>query len=111
MNVHNASKTFSKYSPQEKAEFLLRLAHTLTVLARDTYEVGGDGLTEPSRLRRINELQHRVLSSLIALRKGDRKRYPDEVLVRFILEHPEDLELQRQLGAAFDHLLEERSTA
>ena len=32
----------------------LHFAHALTVLARDTYEVGRDGLTDPSRLRCIN---------------------------------------------------------
>lgn len=109
MNVDRAVVTFCKYSAQEKTEFLLLLAHALTVLARETYEPGGDGLTEPSRLRRINEVQHRVLSSLIALRRGGRKRYPDDVVVRLILEHPEDLELQRQLEAAVYRLLGERS--
>jgi hypothetical protein len=109
MNVDRAVETFCKYSSQEKTEFLLLLAHALTVLARETYEAGGHGLTEPSRLRRINEVQHRVLGSLIALRRGGRKRYPDDVVVRLILEHPEDLELQRQLEATVDRLLGERS--
>jgi hypothetical protein len=73
-----------------------------------TYEVGEEGLTNPSRLRLINEVQHRVISFLMALIKNEEKRYPDEVLVRIILEHPEDLELQRQLQEAFDHLVNYR---
>jgi hypothetical protein len=60
----------------------------LTVLARDTYEVGRDGLTDPSRLRGINELQHRVLSFLMALMKNDANRYPDAIFGRLILEPP-----------------------
>jgi len=40
-------------------DFLVYLAHALTILARDTYEVGTEGVTNPSRLRHINELQHR----------------------------------------------------
>jgi hypothetical protein len=105
MNVRRAIETFSRYSPQEKTDFLLQFTHTLTILARDTYEVGGEGLTNPSRLRLINEVQHRVISFLMALIRNEEKRYPDEVLVRIILEHPEDLELQRQLQEAFDHLM------
>jgi hypothetical protein len=110
MNVHHAIETFCKYSSQGKTNFLLELAHTLTILARDTYEVGRDGLADPTRLRRINELQHRVMSFLIALMKDDARRYPDDIFVRLILEHPEDLELQRQLVEAFGHLLAQRST-
>jgi hypothetical protein len=104
MNVRDAIDTFSNYSPQEKIDFLVQLAHTLTILARDTYEVGGEGLTQPSRLRRINEVQHRVLGFVMAMRKQGAKRYPDEVLVRLILEHADDFTLQQQLQEAFGHL-------
>jgi hypothetical protein len=104
MTVHQAIETFSSYSIQEKTAFLARLAHELTILARDAYDVGQDGLTDPPRLRRINEVQHRVTSFLLALIKNDPKRYPDDVLVRIILEHPEDADFQRQLQEAFDRL-------
>src|SRR5262245_50841317 len=104
MNVHEGIETFRKYTLQEKIDFLAYFAHTLTILARDTYAVGADGLTHPSRLRIMNEIQHRVTSVLIALRRDEAQRYPDDVLVRMMLEHPEDVELQRQLQEAFDHL-------
>ena len=87
----------------------IHFAHALTVLARDTYEVGRDGLTDPSRLRGINELQHRILSFLMALMKNDANRYPNDIFVRLILERPEDLELQRQRQEVFDRLLAQRS--
>jgi hypothetical protein len=64
MNVRWAIETFSRYSSQEKTDFLLQFAHTLTILARDTYEVGKEDLTNPSQLRLINEVQHRVMSFL-----------------------------------------------
>ncbi len=104
MNVQHAIEVFSTYSPDEKIDFLIQFAHALTILARDTYEVGTEGLSKPSRLRIINEVQHRVTSFLIALMKNDVKRYPDDTLVRIILEHPEDLALQRQLREAFTHI-------
>src|SRR5262252_8473770 len=103
--VHQAIDTFRHYSPQEKSDFLLQLAHTLTIIARDTYEFGEEGLTQPARLRRINEVQHRVTSFLVALMRQDVQHYPDDVLVRIILEHPEDLNLQQQLQEAFSHLM------
>jgi hypothetical protein len=105
MNVRQAINTFSHYSPQEKNDFLLQLAHALTIIARDTYEVEGEGLTQPARLRRLNEVQHRIASFLVALMRQDGQRYPDDVLVRLILEHAEDLELQRQLQEAVRHLM------
>lgn len=104
MTVHQAIEIFRNYSLQEKIDFLVHLAHALTILARDTYEVRGEGLTQPSRLRRITEVQHRVLGGLIALMKQEEKRYPDDVLVQLLLEHPEDRDLQQQLQEAFRHL-------
>jgi hypothetical protein len=105
MNVNQAIETFGKYSLQGKIDFLVHFAHTLTILARDTYAIGEDGPSRPSRLRTINEIQHRLMSFLIALRQDEARRYPDDVLVRIMLEHPEDGELQRQLREAFDHLM------
>lgn len=108
--AHHAIETFCKYSPQEKIDFLVQFAHAMTILARETYAVEKDGLTNQSRLRIINEIQHRVLGFLIALRKHDAKRYPDEVLVRIMLEHPEDLDLQQHLQQTCGHLMEQMAT-
>ena len=110
MNVHQAIESFCNYSLQEQIDFLLKFAHELTIVARDTYEYGEDGVTHPSRLRRINEVQHRVVSFVIALRQNDAQRYPDDVLVRIMLEHPQDLGLQRQLQKAFGHLMGQAAT-
>ncbi len=82
--------------------------HELTIIARDSYEVGGDSLTNPQRMRRINEIQHRVSDFLCALQRNNPHRYPDDHLVRIILEHPEDGELERQLNGAFERLTNQR---
>jgi hypothetical protein len=108
--VHQAIETFGKYSPQEKLDLLVQFAHALTILARDTYAVAEDGLTNPARLRSINEIQHRVTGFLMALCKKDAKRYPDDVLVRILLEHPEDLALQRQLQETWSRLIGQMAT-
>lgn len=104
-------ETFTNCSNEEKVDFLLRFAHELTIIARDTYETGLDGLTSPSRLRSINEIQHRILGFVIALMQDNPNRYPDAVLLGVILNHPEDTELQRQLQETFERTSPQDITA
>jgi hypothetical protein len=51
-------------SNREKALLLARLANTLTICARNTYEVGTDRVTQPELLRAYNELLHRVTGAV-----------------------------------------------
>jgi hypothetical protein len=105
MNKISSVETFISSSPAEKADVLLRLAHELTIIARDTYDQESDGVTNPSRLRSINEIQHRTIGFVLALMTNNPNRYPDDVLVQIILDHPEDAELQRQLQEEMDRIL------
>lgn len=105
MNVRHAAGAFSALSVDEQIEALAVLAHELTVAARDHYEVGGDGLTDPARVRAVNEVQHRVTGHPAALLRQDAGRYPDDTLVAIVLDHPGDAVLQRQTTAAFDRAL------
>src|SRR2546426_12385064 len=105
MNNTSLVQAFINCSCAEKVSLLLRLAHELTIIARDTYERESDGLTNPVRMRTINEVQHRVLSFLIALRENNLNRYPDDVLVGIVVDHSEDVELQRQLQEVFGRLV------
>ena len=52
-------------SNREKAVLFARLAHELTICARDTYEVGTDRVLQPELLRSYNELLHRVIGAAI----------------------------------------------
>jgi len=51
-------------SNDEKAKLLARLANTLTICARDTYEVGTESVLQPTVLRAYNELLHRVTGAV-----------------------------------------------
>src|SRR5436853_3649579 len=82
MKVDQAIERLRSYAPEEQIDFLLDFAHELTIGARDTYAVGEEGLTDPARMRRINEVQHRILGFIIALRRNDARRYPEDTLVR-----------------------------
>jgi hypothetical protein len=80
------------------------------IVARESYEVGGDGLTNPQWARRVNEVQHRVSALLWASLRGDSQPFPDEFLVRLVMEHPENKGLERQLGETFARLVSQRLT-
>ena len=111
MTADEAVHVFSSYSRREKEEFLAQLMYELTLVVRESYEVGGDSLSEPQRVKRINEVQHRISAFLLALLRDESQRYPDDVLVRIILEQPEDAVLGRQLSEAFARLAAQRLTA
>ena len=101
MTLEEAAAAFSALSPGEQKELIAQLIYELTVVARGGYEVGGEGLTDPRLVRRINEVQHFLGAFLGKLLREDPQRYPDEVLLRIVLEHGGDEELERQVGAAF----------
>ena len=111
MTIDENIALFISYSTDEKKEFIARLMYELTLVARDSYEVGQDGLTNPQRVRRINEVQHRVSAYLLALLRDNPNRFPDDVLVRIVLEHQHDEVLERQLNEAFARLTARRLTA
>jgi hypothetical protein len=81
-------------------EFLVRFAHELTLVGRDSYECGTLELLHPQRLRAVNEIQHRVSAHALALLTNDEHRYPDEVLTAIILE-VDDPVLRQQVAHAF----------
>src|ERR1700722_17530358 len=51
-------------SRSERTAVLARIAHALTICARDTYEAGTENVLEPQVLRSYNELLHRVTAAV-----------------------------------------------
>jgi hypothetical protein len=70
---------------------LARLAHEMTVCARETYVVGTEDIADPQRLRMFNELLHRITGQLIPLVHDDSERYPDDVFAAMIWQTSLDL--------------------
>ncbi len=60
------SSNTESLSKAAKTALLARIAHALTVCARDTYEVGTENVLEPQVLRAYNELLHRVTGAVTA---------------------------------------------
>lgn len=75
---------FSALREHDQALLLATLSHELTMVAREGYEVGTERLTDPELLRRINEIQHRIASAIMARLSGSIERYPDDVLIGII---------------------------
>jgi len=56
---------------EAKLLFLTRLAHGITIAGRNSYVPGSDELENPTQLRKINEIQHRVLGCLLQLMQDE----------------------------------------
>jgi len=84
---------FPSMPSDDRVQWLSKLMCALTVFARSTYTVGGEGVDDPSKLRRFNELFHRVASQLrdTAVRKNGR---PDDVFVKGLTESMRELGIQ-----------------
>ena len=103
--IEEAVAAFASRTTAEQQELLAHLSHELTLLMRDTYEAGQDGLTDAPRARRINEIQHRVSAHLLKLMSDDKQRYPDDILMQIILNHPDDSTLEQQLNKTFARIV------
>jgi hypothetical protein len=79
------SLNVASLSNHERTIVLARLANTLTICARDTYEVGTDRVVQPELLRAYNELLHRVTGATIDHLLGN-EGYPLEVILEMMRE-------------------------
>src|ERR1700733_11197159 len=101
MTIESSIVFFTRLSAPAKQHLLTKLGFQLTIEACSTYTVGEDDVDDPVRLRRFNEVQHRILGFKSALSNGA-ARYPDEIFVHMILEH-EDNDVKK----VFERVLED----
>jgi len=81
---------------EEKWRWLSKLMFALTLLARKTYTVGEAGLDEPEKLRRFNELCHRVATQLRDIAAG-RASMPGSNFVAMLTEALEELSIEHSV--------------
>jgi hypothetical protein len=62
-------RVLARASPSD----LARLAHMLTICARDTYEFGTEDVLNPQTLRAYNELLHQVIGSVVSRLAGSQE--------------------------------------
>ena len=65
---------------------LALLSNQLTVLARETYEVGTDEVEKPKQLGVYNELQHQVTNQLVTILMRHRHRYSHNDFINMLIE-------------------------
>jgi hypothetical protein len=71
-------------SDDAKTAYLARVAHTLTICARDTYEFGTEDVLNPQMLRAYNELLHQVIGSIASRLAGSQEQEPIEYAIEMI---------------------------
>ena len=75
MKTEEAIIFFSSLTSNEQMKFLAHFSHYLTVVARDTYEVGTENITNQPKMRTVNEIQHQISSHLLSLLENSLERY------------------------------------
>ena len=99
MTPEEAIAAYSALPASEQLRVLADYAHDVTVIARGTYVPQTEDIADPSRLRLLNEVQHRVTGHMRHLISGNTKRYPDDMIVRIVIAE-DDPELLRGFEAA-----------
>jgi len=84
MNAKTIFRVFSELSFAEQAKCLAAWMHALTIDARDTYIVGTEGIADPVRLRRFNELQHSLGNHLRFILDKDKTYEIDEPYIEML---------------------------
>ena len=85
---------------REKASFLARLAHALTIAGRASYISGSIGLEHPEWLRQVNEVQHRVLACLHQVLRGEGNVEFQRSIAQWVLDE-QDAELRSHMAYAW----------
>ncbi|WP_024881295.1 hypothetical protein [Methylosinus sp. LW3] len=58
---------FTRLTLEQRIAWYGRAIHLCTIFARDTYVVGSEEIADPARLRRFNELIHRIAGRQVGL--------------------------------------------
>jgi len=69
---------FSKMVQSQKIIWLSRLLFFVSMFARDTYQVGTDYVEQPEKIRKYNELLHRIASYQLEIAINKEVRKPDQ---------------------------------
>ncbi|MDZ7866837.1 hypothetical protein [Acidovorax sp.] len=67
-------RQFKAMTPPEQILKIAKLIHTITMLARDTYDMDSDfGVAKPATLRGTNELVQRLSSLAVGIGSGNER--------------------------------------
>ena len=85
MNIESEIRSFKDLSSIDKARFLTRFMYELTLDGRNFYSPNSTQNIDATKLRFINEVQHRVTRFIEQILIDDPARSSDDVMLRLLL--------------------------
>lgn len=101
MNIDSEIRHFTDLSSNEQARFLARFMYELTLEARNFYGPGGDTAIDATKLRFVNEVQHRVTRFIEQILIDDPARSSDEIMLRLLLAPRSEKTIESLVHAAY----------
>lgn len=101
MNIDSEIRHFFGLSAVDQARFLARFMYELTLEARNFYGPGGEQAIDATKLRFINEIQHRVTRFIEQILIDDPARSSDEVMLRLLLAPRAEKSIESLVHAAY----------
>ncbi len=111
MDVNETMSLYCNETESWQVKFLSRLGHQITILARDTYDIDNDSLSNPTQLRCVNEMMHRILGQQFKLLLDDRSRYPDDVFIKMIFEMAATCDFENYLSLGINDSFKENGNS
>ena len=97
MAFESELRRFVELTAEEQWTWLAKLLFAVTMLARGTYSVGSEGLDDPQKMRRFNELYHRIASQMRQLSSRS-SGMPAETFIRFLADELAALGINSELA-------------
>ena len=85
-SVEQEGRWLASLPNEKKVLFLSALGHQLTIVGRNSYRAQTEELEKPAQLRKVNEVQHRVLACLSQLLVGTCEQSFQESIAQFVLQ-------------------------
>ncbi len=104
MDISEAKIRYNELSREQKTDFLIRFAHSLTIVGRECYDFDGAGVKHPKSLRYINEMQHRIMGAAMELGGEKEGKRPPDWIIDLMLKHENKL-LKARSGWAFEQAI------
>jgi hypothetical protein len=101
MNIDSEIQHFKDLSALDQSRFLARFMYELTLEARNFYSPTGEQNIDATKLRFINEIQHRLTRFIEQVLIDDPARPGDDVTLRLLLAPRGEKTIEALLHAAY----------
>ncbi len=106
MNIESEIKHFKDLSALEQSRFLARFMYELTLEARNFYSPSGEQDIDATKLRFINEIQHRISRFIEQVLLDDPARPTDDMTLKLLLGPRSEKTIEALLHAAYSRTIQ-----